>query len=119
MRAGKERKRIETYQFREPKMITLNNLFVHFKALKLEPETEYKFHPTRKWRFDYAFKNKMVAVEYEGIYSAKSRHTSLSGFTKDCEKYSEAAILGWKVIRVTASMLRDGTAFDLIRRALK
>lgn len=82
-------------------------------------EQEYKFHPTRKWRFDYAIPDKKVAIEYEGIFSVKSRHTSLKGFTNDCEKYSEAAIMGWKVIRITAIMLKDGRAVSLIEKALK
>jgi len=45
----------------------------------------------------------MVAVEYEGIFGGKSRHTNLVGFTNDCEKYNNAQILGWVVLRYTAS----------------
>jgi very-short-patch-repair endonuclease len=63
---------------------------------------EYKFHPERRWRFDFALPNKMVAIEYEGINSEKSRHTTLSGYTGDVEKYNAAQALGWKVIRFTA-----------------
>ena len=28
-----------------------------------EPESELRFHPERKWRFDFAFPDHMVAVE--------------------------------------------------------
>lgn len=119
MRAGKERKRIESEYVREPKMITLNNLSTIFKMLKVEPVTEYVFCPGRKWRFDYAFPSRMIAVEYEGIFSARSRHLSIKGFDGDCEKYSKAAILGWKVIRVTAIMIKDGRALNLITEALQ
>jgi hypothetical protein len=35
----------------------------------------------------------------------------------DCEKYSQAAILGWTVIRVTTTMIRDGQAIDLLVQA--
>src|SRR6187551_2874790 len=31
-----------------------------------EPVPEHRFHPTRKWRFDYAFPIAMLAVEIEG-----------------------------------------------------
>jgi hypothetical protein len=65
--------------------------------------TEVKFHPKRKWRFDWANEELMVAVEYEGIFGGKSRHTNLTGFTNDCEKYNNAQIIGWKVLRYTAA----------------
>jgi very-short-patch-repair endonuclease len=65
--------------------------------------TELKFHPTRRWRFDWAIEKWKVAIEYEGIYGGKkSRHTTVSGYTKDTEKYNEAAKLGWRVLRYTA-----------------
>lgn len=75
---------------------------------------ELKFHPTRKWRFDYCIKgfNKngiefKIAIEYEGLFSEKSRHTTLNGFTRDCEKYNAAQILGWMVFRYTAINYKD------------
>lgn len=63
---------------------------------------EYRFHPTRRFRFDAAIPDKMIAIEYEGISGAKSRHTTLTGYTKDCEKYNLAALMGWRVLRYTA-----------------
>lgn len=62
---------------------------------------EHYFHPVRKWRFDFALPDKKVAIEYEGLMSEKSGHTTLSGYTKDTEKYNAAQELGWKVIRFT------------------
>ena len=63
---------------------------------------EYKFHPERKWRFDFAIPGLKLAFEYEGIFSAKSRHTTISGYTGDIEKYNAASSLGWRVLRFTA-----------------
>ena len=63
---------------------------------------ELEFHPSRKWRFDWAIPSLKIAIEYEGIFSKKSGHTTISGYTKDCEKYNAAQILGWKVLRYTA-----------------
>lgn len=74
-------------------------------ALKLfgKPyETEFTFHPERKWRFDFAIPSMKVGIEYEGLMSEKSRHTTIKGFTGDAEKYNAAALLGWKVLRYTA-----------------
>lgn len=70
-------------------------------------ETEYAFHPERKWRFDFAIPEMKVGIEYEGLMSEKSRHTSIKGFTGDTEKYNAAASLGWKVLRYTALNYKD------------
>lgn len=65
---------------------------------------EYRFHPTRKWRFDFAITTKKIAIEYEGIYGGgKSRHTTVQGYTGDTEKYNEAGKLGWTILRYTAT----------------
>lgn len=73
----------------------------------LEWTTEHKFHPKRKWRFDWACKELKVAVEYEGIFGGKSRHTSNLGYVNDCSKYNAAQLLGWKVLRYTAMNYKD------------
>ena len=65
-------------------------------------ETEYGFHPARKWRFDWAIPSLKIAVEYEGIFSEKSRHTTVKGYNADADKYNTAAAMGWRVIRLTA-----------------
>jgi hypothetical protein len=38
---------------------------------------------------------------------------------QDAEKYNEAALLGWVVIRVTGDMFKDGSVFPLVDRVLK
>lgn len=63
---------------------------------------EFKFHPERNFRFDWAFPDQKIALEYEGLMAEKSRHTTISGYSNDCEKYNQAQILGWKVLRYTA-----------------
>jgi len=65
---------------------------------------EHRFHPVRKWCFDVAYPKHLIALEYEGIFSGngKSRHTTLTGYTKDCEKYNMAVNMGWRVYRITA-----------------
>lgn len=81
-------------------------------------EKEFTFHPSRKWRFDYAWPKRKVAVEVEGAVWVQGRHTRGSGYVKDMEKYNEAAILGWRLIRVTPEMVRNGEALNYIERAL-
>lgn len=88
-----------------------------------EPTRELVFAwPRRKWRFDFAWKmadDLKVALEVEGGAFAAGRHTRGAGFVRDLEKYNEAALAGWILLRVTPDMVRDGTAIALIKRALQ
>lgn len=82
-------------------------------------ETEFIFHPVRRWRFDFCWPALLVAVEIEGGTWTKGRHTRGAGFAGDCLKYNEAALLGWLVLRFTAEQVRDGTALEYISAALR
>jgi very-short-patch-repair endonuclease len=86
-----------------------------------DAEREYQFHPPRKWRFDFAYcVNKKIAIECEGLTAPwmKSRHTTNQGFTKDCEKYNQAALDGWCVLRFTMPQIKSGLAVQQITEAL-
>jgi hypothetical protein len=86
----------------------LTSLIDYLTGLGYDVKTEHKFHPTRRWRFDIAIPSLKLAIEYEGVYGGgKSRHTSTTGYTGDCDKYNEAQILGWKVIRFTAKNVKE------------
>ena len=82
------------------------------------PESEYKFHDFRKWRFDFAYPSKMVAIEVEGGVYNQGRHTRPKGFEGDCQKYNAAAMEGWVVLRFTGGMIKDGTAINTIKDCL-
>lgn len=66
---------------------------------------EYQFHPTREWRFDFAIPARRVAIEVEGGCFNGGRHIRPEGYLRDMEKYNEAAVEGWCVIRVLPSEL--------------
>lgn len=86
---------------KEKEWIEANLLFwCNQHALQLREE--YKFHPERKWRYDYSIPEIMWAGEYEGIFSKQSRHTNKIGYAKDALKYREGTKLGWKIFRYTA-----------------
>ena len=89
-------------------------------ALDMLPaEREYRFDVNgRKWRFDFAWPHYKVACEVEGGTFVQGRHTRGAAFEKDAEKYNEAAIQGWLVLRVTPKMVEDGRSYTLIARAL-
>lgn len=82
------------------------------------PVTEHRFHDVRRWRFDLAWPDRMVAVEVDGGAWIGGRHTSGAGFEADCLKLSTAAAHGWRVLRVTPRMIHDGVALALCLAAL-
>lgn len=69
--------------------------------------TEFKFHPSRRWRFDYYFElgGIKLAIEVEGGAWTGGRHTSGAGFIGDMEKYNIAAGMGITVMRFTPSQI--------------
>lgn len=73
----------------------------------VQPEAEYRFHPVRRWRFDFAWPSVKVAVECEGGTWTRGRHTRGSGYRGDCEKYNVATAAGWRVFRCTRGMLDE------------
>lgn len=110
-----------------------------------KPVKEHRFHPTRKWPFDRAWPNFMVAMEVDGgvfgrpvvchncgqtvkrhlknggtvVVREGGRHNTGTGFENDAEKLNEAAVLGWLVIRVTPKMIEDGRAIAWLEKALQ
>ena len=83
-----------------------------------EPQREYRFAPPRRWRLDFVWPARKLAVEVEGGTYTGGRHTRGLGFQKDVEKYNAAALAGWRVLRVTARDIKRGVALNLIERAL-
>lgn len=93
---------------------------LHLQAMKIEGFVrEYKFHPERKWKFDFAHPELKIAFECEGGIHCGGRHVRGDGYEKDCEKYNEAVLLGWRLFRVTSSMVRSGKAIDYCIQAIK
>jgi hypothetical protein len=82
-----------------------HHLWTSLGGRPLSPELA--FHPERRWRFDYADVRSMFAIELEGGVFSGGRHTRGSGFIKDCEKYFEAAMLGWTVYRLPPPMINS------------
>ena len=79
---------------------------------------EFRFDPTRRWRADFAFPAAMVLLEVEGGHWINGRHSRGTGFEADCEKYTIAAVLGYRVIRVTTGQVQSGFALQAVEAAL-
>lgn len=76
-----------------------------------QPATEFQFHPTRKWKFDFCWIEKRIALESEGgLFSARGGHRTYTGIKRDMEKYNAAAKLGYRVFRFTPDEITNGTA---------
>lgn len=87
--------------------------------LKLEIVKELRFHPKRRWRFDYAIPSYKIAIEVEGGAWTNGRHTRGKGFLGDVEKYNQATVLGWRLIRCTPDTLTKSDTLSLISELVK
>lgn len=87
--------------------------------LRVECVKEYRFHPVRRWRFDYAIPSHKIALEVEGGVWTGGRHTSPKGFLGDIEKYNTATLLGWRVFRTTPNALLTSDTLKLIKQAIQ
>jgi hypothetical protein len=92
-----------------------STLHIHLMGAGLpDPEVEYSAIPGRKFRFDMAWPDQLIAVEIEGGTFVTSRHRTSDGFTKDLDKYNLAAVNGWRVLRVSPEMIESGAALQMI-----
>jgi very-short-patch-repair endonuclease len=75
---------------------------------------EYRFHQARKWRADFAHLPSRTLIEIEGGIWVNGRHNRAAGFAADLEKYLEAALDGWRVVRLGPKELTADHAGRLI-----
>jgi hypothetical protein len=108
-------KRLKSKKVKIPKKEArqLSEIKMWLKAFGIDFTPELMFAKPRRFRFDIAIPSRMIAIEYEGIFCEKSRHTTVTGYSKDAEKYNLAVSLGWKVYRYTS--LNYSTVLDLIK----
>jgi very-short-patch-repair endonuclease len=87
-----------------------------FKGVEIEKE--FRFHPKRKWRFDYAFPALKIAVEVDGGVWTGGRHINPDGYINDMEKLNNAAAMGWLVLRITTDDRFASKTYDLIKQTI-
>lgn len=71
-----------------------------------KPEREHRFHPTRRWRFDFVWIDHKLAVEIDGGAFMAGRHNRAIPQASDCEKVNAAILLGWRVLKFNTVNLK-------------
>lgn len=73
-------------------------------------ERQHRFHPTRKWRLDFAHIGTKICIEIDGgefmrKAGIRGGHNRGAQMAKDYEKRNTAIILGWTVFQLTGQMV--------------
>jgi very-short-patch-repair endonuclease len=96
-------------------------LFEEFASNGLPiPQRQYQFHPTRKWRLDFAWPERKLAIEVEGgIYMrGGGRHNRGAAMEQDFEKHNTAQLMGWRVFRFGPKACRRSKRTGLMSDAM-
>jgi very-short-patch-repair endonuclease len=93
-------------------------LHIQFSGLP-SPAREFRFHPSRRWRFDFAWPHLKVAVEVDGGIYCCGRHVHGSGFERDAEKGNAAVLAGWRILHFTPRQVRSGIAVKKIEELIR
>lgn len=83
------------------------------------PESEYRFNPDRRWRFDFCWVDAKLAIEVNGGIFSNGRHTRGTGYTADMEKLNSAQLLGYRVLQYTPQQIRAGDWVDDVMAILE
>jgi very-short-patch-repair endonuclease len=73
------------------------------------PVTQHRFHPTRRWRLDFAWPDRRLGIEVQGgtFLRGPSGHTSGIGVQRDCEKSNALTVAGWRCLKYTTKDLSE------------
>lgn len=111
--SGKKKKQNKSKQPTKDLFTTICNTDMGIEVVK-----EHLFHPTRKWRLDYAVISHKIAIEVEGGVFTRGRHVRPIGFLNDIEKYNSATLLGWRIFRVTPDDLLRTKTLNMLKEAI-
>lgn len=78
-------------------------------------EREVRFHPDRRWRFDFAHEAARVAIEINGGIWSNGRHVRGTGYLRDREKINAATALGWRVFELGTGQVTPDNVQQIIR----
>lgn len=116
IKKGKKRRSVKGQRVQSVGEVTLAR---DLRALKINFEQEYKFHPERNWRADFLVTGTKILIEVEGGIWSGGRHTRGKGFIADMEKYNAAAVMGFKVLRFDTQQVKSGLAIKQIENLVR
>ena len=94
----------------------LQRILIDCRAIGLpDAELEYRFCE-RRWRFDAAWPDQKVALEYDGGTWIGGPHTTGAGHESDARKRNAAILLGWRVFTCNDHMAAEMA--DTLKEAL-
>lgn len=90
----------------------------YLKKIDSTAVEEFKFHPVRRWRFDFCLPMYKIAIEINGGIFSGGRHSRGAGQLNDFEKLNEAQLLGWRVFQFTPQQVLKPVFIDVLKRAI-
>jgi len=84
-----------------------------------EPEQQYEGIENRRYRFDFAWPQDLIAVEIHGGAWMGKGHTGGKGFSEDRRKMNLANLSGWMVFEFTADMLNADELVPTLKEAFE
>lgn len=82
---------------------------------------EFRVHPARKLAYDLGFEAHSLVVDVDGgawLPGGGHSHSRGSNFERDRRKDALALVMGYRVLRLTPRMVKDGTGAILIAHLL-
>ena len=80
---------------------------------------EHRFHPPRRFRFDYAHPGMKIALEVDGGLWVRGRHSRGKGQIADMEKGNLACMDGWYVLHFTPQHVKSGEILTIMRQMVE
>jgi len=105
---------------KEHKLSSLESKFLLIVQGLPQPVREYRFHPTRRWRFDFAYVEQKLGIEVDGGAFSTGRHNRAIPQAEDNHKTNAAILLGWRVLKFNTVNMKDvATVRSVIEEALR
>lgn len=119
IKLSKEQKQAKAEANKKAKALIQETFFLLLDQVDISrPHPEYIFHRERLWRCDYCWIEQKIILEVEGGIFIQGRHSRGAGMKADFTKYNEAAIYGYRILKVIPSELCSFNTINLLRRIL-